>query len=114
MSNERWTLRLASAAETDIRQILRWTTRHFGAEQARNYRATLSAALQVLYAGPEHLAVKQRDEILPGLKSLHVRCTGRAGRHLILFRADTPFIDVLRILHDSMDVQRHLPPGPGK
>ena len=46
--------------------------------------------------------------------TLHVARGGRKGRHLILFRIDptapTPTIDVLRLLHDAMDIARNLPP----
>ena len=40
---------------------------------------------------------------------------GRGGRgHLVLYRSDsgtsTPTIEVLRLLHDSMDLPRHMDP----
>ncbi len=35
---------------------------------------------------------------------------GRKGRHLVVFRiADGQAIDVIRLLHDSMDLAKHLP-----
>jgi toxin ParE1/3/4 len=35
---------------------------------------------------------------------------GRKGRHFVVFRiADAQTIDVIRLLHDSMDVAKHLP-----
>ena len=38
---------------------------------------------------------------------------GRKGRHFIMFRTghdkDRKVIEVLRILHDAMDLPRHLP-----
>jgi toxin ParE1/3/4 len=47
------------------------------------------------------------------LFTLHVARKRRRGRHFILFRADTNpnrgLIDVLRILHDAMDLERHVP-----
>jgi toxin ParE1/3/4 len=55
---------------------------------------------------------KPRDDIAPGLRSLHVARSGRKGRHIIIFRArgsdKTAVIEVLRILHDAMDLPRHL------
>ena len=54
-----------------------------------------------------------RDDIMPGLLFLHVARAGRKGRHFILFRVSTrgkeKYVDVLRLLHDSMDFIRHLP-----
>jgi toxin ParE1/3/4 len=50
---------------------------------------------------------KTRENIAPGLRSLHV---GGRGRHVLFFRpADENIIVVLRILHDAMDVARHIP-----
>ena len=44
--------------------------------------------------------------------TLHVARQGRKGRHLVACRtgvtADPPTIDVLRILHDSMELSRHI------
>ncbi|NBU77128.1 MAG: type II toxin-antitoxin system RelE/ParE family toxin, partial [Planctomycetes bacterium] len=40
---------------------------------------------------------------------LHVARQGRAGRHFVVFRAAGSDIDVLRLLHESMDLPRHLP-----
>jgi toxin ParE1/3/4 len=35
---------------------------------------------------------------------------GRKGRHLVIFMmADGQTIDVIRLLHDSMDLAKHLP-----
>jgi len=41
---------------------------------------------------------------------LHVAPQGRKGRHLMVFRTHEQggVIEVLRILHDSMDLARHL------
>jgi len=45
----------------------------------------------------------------------HVARGGRKGRHIILFRigspAKPPTIDVLRLLHDAMDLPHHVKPG---
>ena len=77
------------------------------------YRRTLIAALTSLHEGPILPDSKARDEIQPGLRSLHVARRGRRGRHFVLYRSDEiGTVDVLRILHDTMDLARHLPPDP--
>lgn len=110
-----WTIRLSGAAEADFRQILRWTADNFGATQARVYAETLSSALQALSAGPSILGVKERPEIGPNIRTLHVARNGCKGRHFVMFRIartqNSKVIDVLRLLHDSMDLARHLPPN---
>ncbi len=117
MGADRWVLRLSAAAEADFRQILRWTVENFGHTQARSYAATLSSALKALAAGPTVIGVKERTDIAPGIWTLHVARQGHKGRHFIMFRADhikgQNVIDVLRVLHDSMDLERHLPNDRG-
>ena len=109
-----WPVRLAAAAETDFREIVRWTAERFGADQARVYAETLSAALEALTAGPDIAGVRAREDIGAGLFTIHVARGGRRGRHFVLFRTgndgDCDTIDVLRILHDAMDLPRHVPP----
>ncbi len=87
----------------------------FGDAQARTYAETLSAALNDLAAGPTVIGAKKRDDILKGLFTLHVARKGREGRHFVMFRVgrapDHDVIEVLRLLHDTMDLQRHLPPA---
>lgn len=106
-----WTVRLAAAAERDLQGILRWTEEQFGPSPARAYLETIIASLEALAVGPEAARAKPRNEILPGLFSLHIARGGRRGRHLVLFRVDRArmIIDVLRLLHDSMDFAQHLP-----
>lgn len=110
-----WTVRLTAAAEADFEEILRWTVAEFGEAQARVYADTLSAALNDLTAGPTVAGAKKRDDILKGLFTLHVARMGRKGRHFVMFRVgrapDRDVIEVLRLLHDAMDLQRHLPPA---
>ena len=108
-----WPVRLTAAAETDFRGIVQWTAERFGRAQARAYAETLSMALAALAVGPTAIGVKPRDDIAKGLFSFHVTRSGRKGRHFVIFRVarnQDPAIEVLRLLHDSMDVPRHLPP----
>lgn len=108
-----WTVRLSAAAEEDYRQILRWTAENFGLPQARIYADTLSSALKALSAGPAIVGVKERGEIGTNIWTLHVARNGHKGRHFVMFRVGSIYgqnvIDVLRLLHDSMDLERHLP-----
>lgn len=105
-----WTLRLAIRAEQDFFEIVRWTADSFGPQQAAVYAETLSLAMGDLAKGPDILGAKRRDEIGHGILTLHVARQGRKGRHFVVFRiSNATTIDVLRLLHDSMDLARHLP-----
>lgn len=106
-----WTVRLAQRAEQDYRDILRWTQAHFGLRQAQVYARTISSALSDLSGGPSLVGVRRREDIGLDLYTLHVARKGRKGRHFVLFRISTHVepaaIDVLRLLHDSMDLPEH-------
>ena len=65
----------------------------------------LVLALAALYEGPYLPDSQPRDEVRPGLRSLHVARKGRRSRHFILYPTrDAERIEVVRILHDSMDI----------
>lgn len=110
-----WQVRLAAAAEADFRDIVEWTAEQFGPRQAEVYARTISAAIAALTAGPTIVGAKARADIADGVFTLHVARGRRKGRHFILFRAThdeaTSVVDVLRVLHDMMDLPRHVEPG---
>lgn len=105
-----WRVRLAARAEADLLDIAVWTAEHFGSRQAAYYVETLTQAIEALHEGPDIPGVKARDDIAPGIRTLHVARRGRKGRHFVMLRvAEGRVIEVLRLLHDSMDLPRHLP-----
>lgn len=114
MEQDRWLVRTTGAAKQDFSKILLWTADQFGAAQAQVYLETLTQALEDLCAGPDIAGSKMRREIAPDLYTLHVGRKKRKGRHFLLFRVrrldHQKVIEVIRILHDSMDLTRHLPP----
>jgi len=106
-------VRPSSSADNDLKEIRIWTAENFGEAQAETYARTISSALKALKSGPRTLGTKARDDIEPGLFTLHIARNRRRGRHFLLFRVverdGREVIEVLRILHDSMDLARHLP-----
>jgi toxin ParE1/3/4 len=113
LTSQVWTVRLSTAAKADLEQIVDWTTAQFGAAQATAYMATLADALKALSGGPTVIGVRARADIRANFYTLHVARCRRRGRHFILFRIDREereTIVVLRILHDAMELARHLPP----
>jgi toxin ParE1/3/4 len=106
-----WRVRLGSEAEKDFTRILAYTLEAFGARQAHIYRDVLVDAISALAQGPDTLGSTASDEVRPGLRRLHVARRGHKGRHFILYRAaEGDVIEVLRILHDAMDLARHVLP----
>lgn len=108
--NSAWKIRQTKPAKQDRINIIRWTIERFGPDQAETYAETLALALAALRSGPDIIGVKKLDDLAPGIHTLHVARNGRKGRHFIVFRiSDSHTIDVLRLLHDGMDLAAHLP-----
>jgi toxin ParE1/3/4 len=108
-----WTVRFTATAEVDYQNIIDWTLRQSGDLQARVYAETLAAALAALTAGPMTVGAKDRRESGKGLSTLHVARGGHKGRHFALFRIVQDkrhrCVEVLRLLHDAMDLRLHVP-----
>ena len=100
---------LTRLAEADFVKIVRWTADQFGMQQARSYSVTIRRAVKALENG-NLVDARQRPELGSDVVTLHVARQGRKGRHLLVCRTDEQagVIEVLRILHDSMDLHRHL------
>jgi toxin ParE1/3/4 len=108
-----WRTRLTARAESDLLEIIAWTTEAFGPAQARKYRGVIYAAVRLLAKGPAVIGARSQDHIQSGLLSLHVAREGRRGRHFLLFRVtsrEERKIEIIRILHDHMDLVHHIPP----
>jgi toxin ParE1/3/4 len=121
MADQRWRVRLGAAAELDFANILKWTAENFGPRQSRVYRDTLVQAIGELADGPDAAGSKARDDIMAGLRTLHIARRSRRdiarrsrrGSHFLMYRAaPNSTIEIVRILHDRMDLQRHVPSAP--
>jgi toxin ParE1/3/4 len=104
-----WTVDLAAPARRDFAKAVEKSIEKFGVRQGEIYRETLIAAITTLKEGPDVAGSIPHDEIRPGLRVLHVARGGRKGRHIIVYRASGQAgIRILRILHDAMDISRHI------
>lgn len=111
MTAKSWRVVLSSEAEKDFVRILAYTRDIFGPRQESIYETTILTAIAELDSGPEILGSLARDDLRPGIRSMHVARHGRHGRHVIMYRArHENVIDIIRILHDAMDFARHVPP----
>ena len=106
-------LRLSALAQSDIVQLLAWTEQRHGERARERYEQLLSSALRDLAAAPLRLGTTARPELGEGVRSYHLRSARKqAGvarpRHLILYRTrGTSIVEVGRVLHDAMDLERH-------
>jgi toxin ParE1/3/4 len=103
-----WRVQLTEMAEVDLISIKIWTTEKFGAPQAAKYLKAIGSAIDDLILGPEPIGSKSREDIGQNIRSLHVQRKGYKGRHLLVFKVTkNQTIEVLRFLHDSLDVTHH-------
>lgn len=103
-----WTVRLTQAAEEDYQAIRAWSQQQFGSQQATAYSRQIQSALSELLTGPNHPLLKARPELGANI------FTRLTGRHFLVIQVDetSRSLNVLRILHQSMDLPRHVPTEP--
>ncbi|WP_459857394.1 type II toxin-antitoxin system RelE/ParE family toxin [Dongia sp. agr-C8] len=89
---------LADAALADLRAIADYTQQRWGAAQKRRCLAALHAALRRLRRKPA--LGRERPELRRGYHTFLV------ARHVVFFRFDDDECEVVRILHDRMDMHR--------
>ncbi len=93
--------RLSRRAEADLASIYDFTLERWSKKQADKYYGELVNGIKDLASGKR----KGRDAALgAGVLKLPV------GSHVVFYQVDESRIDVIRILHQAMDVSRHLTP----
>lgn len=109
--------RLSEPAKADIAAILRRSARLHGEEARLRYRACLAAALRRVAADPEGPSSVDRSELVPGVRSFHLRHSRNESReaavadplHALFYRLLQPdLVEIVRVLHDRMEPKRHI------
>jgi len=111
---------IAPRARIDMASILTWTQENFGATARRWYALLIKAAIQTLAANPEAPGSEARPEIAKNCRTYHLfHCRKQAGarrdrirnpRHFLLYRITAArTVEIARVLHDSMELEQHLP-----
>ena len=93
---------LSEEAFLDIREIWYYTIDKWSEKQAEYYVNNLYDQFDEIYKNPNAI------EIFTPKFETNYKCK-RYQRHLIFFRVlDNGTIDIIRILHDNMDLPQHL------
>jgi toxin ParE1/3/4 len=104
----------------DIGEILAWSEARFGREVRLRYERLIDTAIDDLADEPERLGSRARPDVRAGIRTYHLifsreRGRGPGGiirrpRHFLVYRlrGDT-MLEILRVLHDRMELGRHLP-----
>ena len=97
------TLEFTAAALFDLRAIRAYTLEHWGPEQEQLYLDSLWAKFAEILDAPGKW--RRRNDLFPGCQ------IAAQGKHVVLFRIQGSVLQIVRILHGSMDLQRHVPKG---
>jgi toxin ParE1/3/4 len=99
---------LATAAQIDLDNIAAWTSENFGPTRAETYIEAILDTIDELTAPTSPPRSIARDEIATGVRTVHMRKRGRRGRHFLLYSETADEVRIQRVLHDSMELSRHL------
>jgi toxin ParE1/3/4 len=91
---------LSRRAKADVRVIWNYTVEHWGLNQAEIYLGLIEAAVDSIANDPN--TGRPCDEVRPGHRRYLV------GSHVLFYRMKANRVFVVRILHQRMDVERHL------
>ncbi len=91
---------LSSKAAADLEDIYEYTIIHFGLEQARVYLLGMHARFQMLAEQPTE--GRKADELAPGLRRVEYQS------HVVFYMPKDHCIWIVRVLHQRMDVTRHV------
>ena len=92
--------RLSAPARADLDSIWRYTSEQWNRAQADRYIDSL--ILRMVWLGRSKALWKDRSDIRDGLFSVG------ESRHVIFFQSTGETIPIVRVLHDRMDVARHI------
>lgn len=92
---------LTPRAQADIDEIWDYTADRWGLDQAETYTRQLSKDIQTVADSPS--LGRECNEVRPGYRQYP------SGSHVLFYRVTGSGIDVVRILHERMDYERHIP-----
>lgn len=101
--------RLAQPARVDLAAILETSQERWGELGRRRYTSLLTAALRLVAADPESPLTRDRADLAPGVRSLHVKHASDHGAvhapvHVLYFRIARPgMLEILRVLHERVE-----------
>lgn len=91
---------LSPNAQESLRNIKAYSFEQFGHEQTISYLKLIEKKLRMIAESPD--IGRKRGEIKKGYLSF------LAGSHVIYYRKARKHVDIIDILHQSMDPYRHL------
>jgi toxin ParE1/3/4 len=87
---------LSPRAQADLNEIWKYTETHWSAAQAERYIRGIQTAIEAVAANPRR--GRACDDIRPGYMKVVT------GSHVVFYRLVDGGIDVVRVLHQRMDI----------
>ena len=112
-------VRFTDPARQDLLLILEWTEDQFGESARLRYEALIKQAIIDLGAASTLKGSMEREELGLGIRTYHLTCSRdhvalavcrvKRPRHLIAYRhIGAELIELVRVLHDRMELKRSL------
>jgi toxin ParE1/3/4 len=107
-------LRISRAAQADLVSILTTSLERWGERGRARYAALLAAAMRKAAADPQGPTTRERTDLGTSIRSFHIRHARRehgvgAPVHVLYYRVtDESSIEIIRVLHERMEPQRHV------
>ena len=95
-------IKVTRLASRDYEQVLDYTIERWGVEQYRIYRSMLREAIDLIAEEPINLKSRARADLFDGARIYPI------GRHYLVYYISGEFVILARILHQQMDLPRHL------
>ena len=92
-------IRLSPAAQRDLDGIWDYSEEKWGSQKAQQYIEAIQGTLISIANG-------KRITRPVSVREGYFKCA--VGSHIVFYRTDDALLDVVRILHQRMDVERHL------
>jgi toxin ParE1/3/4 len=99
-SQNKFTLVLSPEAIDDRKDIVAYTITTWGTEQAKKYNQQLKDAMSAIRKNP---GIDKTHPQLPSIYFLY-----HVGRHYLIYTVTENRVEIVRILHDRMDLPRHV------
>jgi len=103
----RFELRFSTRAAAEMEAVLDYTLVHFGRTKFAEYADLIREVYNQISRNPYGLSARSRPELGADVFSFHIGRRGRRARHLFLYRVSegSGSVDILRLLHDSMELR---------
>ncbi|MEM8503687.1 MAG: type II toxin-antitoxin system RelE/ParE family toxin [Cyanobacteria bacterium P01_D01_bin.1] len=95
-----YSIRLTEQADADLLSIYTYSYNTWGDQQAAKYTDGLREAIKRIADQPNRIGTVDRSSVRLGYRSYHQK------RHLIFYRTVDNYVEIVRILHDSMDIDQ--------